>query len=323
MEPLISVIVPVYKVERYLDKCVQSIVDQTYQNLEIILVDDGSPDSCPQKCDAWRHKDPRIHVIHKENGGISTARNCGLQVATGTYYYFVDSDDTIVPTLFERVMEIFEEHDVDIVIFDSERITEDGNKLGGTEKLEQGFIPKEKVLSELIIGNINHYMWNKVYKSDVFDQVFFPTERVCFEDMPVTCEVVLNANRIYCLNERLYMYLQRSDSATSIMTAQKLTDAYLSRMECYLAMKSSYPMIAEQILWKVCRCALRLYDRSLWEIDDPEVLEDAKAFLALHRKKIMAEYPNLWYMIFYCAPKLYDFLRISKHRIGVLLRSIR
>lgn len=90
--PLISVIVPVYKVEQYLDRCVQSIVDQTYKNLEIILVDDGSPDNCPAMCDAWAAKDSRIRVIHKENGGVASARNVGLDNAVGQYISFVDSD---------------------------------------------------------------------------------------------------------------------------------------------------------------------------------------------------------------------------------------
>lgn len=89
----VSVIVPVYKVEKYLDRCVQSIVDQTYKNLEILLVDDGSPDSCPARCDAWAVKDDRILVIHKDNGGLSSARNAGLDIAKGTFVTFVDSDD--------------------------------------------------------------------------------------------------------------------------------------------------------------------------------------------------------------------------------------
>ena len=92
---LISIIVPVYKVEKYLDKCVESIVEQTYKNLEIILVDDGSPDNCPAMCDEWAQKDSRIKVIHKENGGLSSARNAGLDACTGEYIYFLDSDDYI------------------------------------------------------------------------------------------------------------------------------------------------------------------------------------------------------------------------------------
>ncbi|MFR7385271.1 MAG: glycosyltransferase family 2 protein [Anaerostipes sp.] len=102
MEELISIIVPIYKVEAYLDRCIESIVDQTYKNLEIILVDDGSPDGCPQICDNWKEKDDRIKVIHKENGGLSDARNAGMQIMTGTYVSYVDSDDWIAKICMKR-----------------------------------------------------------------------------------------------------------------------------------------------------------------------------------------------------------------------------
>ena len=102
MNPLISVIVPVYKVEQYLDECVQSIINQTYKNLEIILVDDGSPDRCPEMCDEYARQNSRIRVIHKPNGGPSSARNIGLNAASGLYIGFVDSDDVIAPNMYER-----------------------------------------------------------------------------------------------------------------------------------------------------------------------------------------------------------------------------
>ena len=100
---LVSIIVPVYKVEKYLDKCIESIVGQTYENLEIILVDDGSPDNCPAMCDRWAEKDSRIKVIHKENGGLSSARNAGLDACTGEYIYFLDSDDYIAENCIEML----------------------------------------------------------------------------------------------------------------------------------------------------------------------------------------------------------------------------
>ena len=98
-KPLVSVIIPIYNVEKYLDRCLKTIVGQTYNNLEIILIDDGSPDSCPQKCDGWAKKDSRIKVIHKKNGGVSSARNRGLDVATGEYISFIDPDDIIHPNI--------------------------------------------------------------------------------------------------------------------------------------------------------------------------------------------------------------------------------
>ena len=98
---MVSIIIPVYKVEKFLDECVKSVVAQTYRNLEILLVDDGSPDNCPAMCDAWAARDPRVRVIHKPNGGLSDARNAGIAGATGAYLYFADSDDTVAPTLVE------------------------------------------------------------------------------------------------------------------------------------------------------------------------------------------------------------------------------
>ena len=114
MNPLISVIVPVYKAEKYLDKCVQSIVNQTYKNLEIILVDDGSPDNCPEMCDEWAKKDSRIKVIHKENGGVSSARNAGLDNSFGDYIGFVDSDDFIENDFYECLYDNLVENGADI-----------------------------------------------------------------------------------------------------------------------------------------------------------------------------------------------------------------
>ena len=101
----ISIIVPIYNVEKYLDRCIESIVGQTYKNLEIILIDDGSPDNCPQMCDEWAKKDDRIKVVHKENGGVSLARNKGMDIATGTYIGFVDSDDYIDKNMYEKLMD--------------------------------------------------------------------------------------------------------------------------------------------------------------------------------------------------------------------------
>ena len=114
MTEKISIIVPVYKVEKYLDKCVRSIVEQTYKNLEIILVDDGSPDNCPAMCDEWARKDSRIAVIHKENGGVSSARNAGLAACTGDYVGFVDYDDWIEPDMYEYLLDISMKSNADV-----------------------------------------------------------------------------------------------------------------------------------------------------------------------------------------------------------------
>ena len=115
MDSLISVIVPIYNVEKYLERCVESIINQTYKNLEIILVDDGSPDNCPQMCDDYAKKDSRIKVVHKKNGGLSDARNAGMKVATGEYVSFIDSDDYISLDFYETLLETIVDNDSDIV----------------------------------------------------------------------------------------------------------------------------------------------------------------------------------------------------------------
>ena len=120
--PLISVIVPVYKVENYLDKCIDSIVNQTYNNLEIILVNDGSPDNCPQICDEWKEKDNRIKVIHKENGGVSSARNKGLEIATGSYIAFIDSDDWVEENYISSLYDAIVSNDAQVALCSYNRV---------------------------------------------------------------------------------------------------------------------------------------------------------------------------------------------------------
>ena len=127
MQPLISVIVPIYKVEEYLYKCVKSILAQTYTNLEIILVDDGSPDNCPAICDEFAAKDSRVTVVHKKNGGVSSARNVGLDTATGEYIGFVDGDDYIEPTMYETLYKYIVDNNTDVSVINCRIVDELGN----------------------------------------------------------------------------------------------------------------------------------------------------------------------------------------------------
>ena len=317
----ISIIVPVYKVEKYLDKCIQSIVDQTYSDLEIILVDDGSPDRCPEICDEWSRKDSRIRVIHQENAGVSAARNAGIRMAQGDYLYFVDGDDWIVPTLCEEVMKKFVEYDVDIVTFDCDQITESGESLGSTETLREGMLSQEDALRELLRGHINNYSVNKIYRCKVFRDICFPP-RTAFEDMAIAYKLFLNAKGIYCLNEKLYFYLQRDGSATSRLCVKKLGELFLSRWESYVYLKPIYPDIAEIVFPRVVLCAIRLYDRFLWERGDEEVYALAMCFLEENRDKILRMENASRYRLFYRCPAVYKALRLGKHYVGNTVRAI-
>lgn len=322
--PLISVIVPVYKVEKYLDKCVQSIVDQTYKNLEIILVDDGSPDNCPQMCDEWAKKDSRIKVIHKENGGQSSARNRGLAVASGDLLGFVDSDDWIALDLFERVVNIFNTYEPDIVEFDANCVNSNGEIYTSTEKIKEGMLSTEEALNELLMDNINNYVWNKVFKREVFAGVRFPEGRI-LEDMAIMPRLFLNSEKIYCSCEKLYYYYQRSDSSLHTTGIKEIGDLFLARYERYIALKNNkYPKAEKLSLDHATTTALQVYSISLWRKKvDKSIVASAKQFLAEHKEYILKNNPSLTYRLYYRARGIYAVLYVLKRESGKILRFIR
>ena len=165
---LISVIVPVYNVEKYLDKCIQSIVDQTYTNLEIILVDDGSPDNSGAICDEWAEKDNRIKVIHKANGGLSDARNAGLDIATGEYIAFVDSDDYIELDFYDKLYNVIKATNCDISICNLRKVYENNNvSVNNCDTFEITEYSTTEAMSALIDDKIRQVVWNKLYKADI------------------------------------------------------------------------------------------------------------------------------------------------------------
>ena len=322
MGSMISIIVPVYKIEKYLDRCIQSIVDQTYSNLEIILVDDGSPDRCPQICDEWSLRDRRIKVIHQENKGVSAARNAGIQVAQGELLYFVDGDDWIDLALCEKAVLAFAEHDADIVVFDCNKITEAGTILGNTEKLTEGILSTEDSLKALFQGHMNSYVWNKVFKRTVFQGITFPN-RTAFEDLAIVYKLFMNTSRIYCLNEQLYYYLQRTDSATAVIGPKKLGELFLSRWESYKNLKELYPDVAEIALQRAAWSAILLHDCSLWEQVNEEIYVSAMAFLREHKERINRTEHSLVYWLFFTVPGVYNLMRRTKHALGGFVRTLR
>lgn len=321
MGKLISVIVPIYRSEKYLDKCISSIVGQTYQNLEIILVDDGSPDKCPDMCDRWAEEDCRIKVIHKVNGGPSSARNSGIESASGDYLSFVDSDDWIALDLFERVMKIFDENDPDIVTFDCNRINEKGEIYASTENIEAGLISSEKAIHELLKGNINNYAVNKVYKKHVFEGVRFPEGRT-WEDMAIAYKLLLNCTSVYCYPAKLYFYYTRSDSISKMIDEKALGHIFLARYECHVALKEVIPSAQRLSLPLAVLSARRLYDRSLWSSVDADILALAKRFLAENRDTILNEIKDKKYWLFFKLPKLYSVVRILRHKIGIIVKRL-
>lgn len=174
--PLISVIVPIYKVEPYLEQCISSITDQTYKNLEIILVDDGSPDNCPAICDSYATKDPRIKTIHKKNGGLSSARNAGLAIATGEYIGYVDSDDFIEPAMYSTLLEMLEKDPKAGVAACRFNLVENGKikDHNSTIQIKEGTrISGENLIQEGLFCSYTVTVWNKLYRKEVIEDIKF------------------------------------------------------------------------------------------------------------------------------------------------------
>ena len=221
--PLVSIIVPVYNTEKYLDRCLNSIVGQTYDNIEIILVDDGSPDSCPQRCDEWAKKDNRIKVIHKQNEGLTCARKDGLSVAEGEYALFVDSDDYIDLSIVEEMVDKAVKTDMDITLCSyvkeankSEKISLSySNEVLKKEQLRDMFIlPIIRPMNDNI--STNGFMWTKLYKKSKIKDEYFVSEREYFtEDVIFNSLMALDINGIAVVNKPLYHYCENADSLTN------------------------------------------------------------------------------------------------------------
>lgn len=210
-KPLISVIVPVYKTEQYLDKCLTSIVNQTYENIEIILVDDGSPDSCPQICDDWKKKDNRIIVIHKVNGGLSSARNVGILKSKGEYVCFVDSDDYIAMDFVEYLFDMVEKNKTCISVAPYVVVTEK-KKISSDMGYNDAILSNKEVIERMILDKgITVSACSKLFKKELFDGIEFPIG-VLFEDTITTYKLMLKCDRISYGSYGGYFYYKRKGS---------------------------------------------------------------------------------------------------------------
>jgi len=250
-EPLISVIIPIFKVESYLPKCIESIISQTYKNLEINLVDDGSPDRCPEICEEYARKDSRIKVFHKVNGGLSDARNYGIRNSTGDYIGFVDSDDFIHETFYEKLMVMINEYDADISICDMLRfkdykdiLTDDlvchnDVALTNTEALKALFTAKD-------YGSV--MACNKLYKACLFKDhdIYFPIGCI-HEDNYTTYKLFYYSDKIVYTNDKLYYYLQRSTSIMGNSDIKKRMDGLAAAEEAVCFIDSNLPELKNEV----------------------------------------------------------------------------
>ena len=210
-KPLLSIIVPVYDVERYLPKCMDSILAQTFTDFELILVDDGSPDNCPALCDAAAAKDARIRVIHQKNGGLSAARNAGLDAARGAWIGFVDSDDYIAPEMYEAMYHAVQSTGADLALCDYVKVDETGALCTQTHvAVPQKSLTGRELLQKAYWTTVQ-IACNKLYHRTIFAQLRYPVGKLN-EDFFVIPEICLNTQKAVVVPDVLYYYVQRGDS---------------------------------------------------------------------------------------------------------------
>lgn len=233
--PVISIIIPCYGVEKHLDRCLNSIVNQTYQDLEIILVDDGSPDKVPQMCDEWAKKDYRIKVIHKQNAGLGFARNSGLEIATGKYVAFVDSDDYVDTKMYETLLKEAEKSDADAVFCGFKTEQRNGDWANSNEVSEltvwngpelESFVLDMVACAPHIKKERKFQMsvWHSIYRRSVItdNMIKFHSEReVASEDLPFQVDYIMHSNRIIYIPQSFYYYCLNETSLTATFKPEK------------------------------------------------------------------------------------------------------
>lgn len=268
---LISVIVPIYKVEQYLEECLDSILSSTYQNLEVILVDDGSPDKCPQICDDYAKFDSRIHVIHQRNQGLSAARNAGLQAATGAYIAFADSDDVISPVLYEKLLCVMQKENADLVACEHTRNIETldytCNCTEDQLHIVTGF---ESCLSVLTNSSqvrsftwTDCMVWNKLFRRDKIHALFRP-DAIPAEDLLFSWEYAKSCNKMVIIPKALYFWRPNQGSITQTpsisrfvalsfvwMTIAENTKDIGTTLRAHLRFRSAYN--AHNTMWRLLR----------------------------------------------------------------------
>lgn len=228
----LSIIVPIYNVEKYLERCLNSILTQTFKDFELILVDDGSPDNCGKICDYYLHLDSRIKVIHKKNGGLSSARNAGLEIAKGEYIGFVDSDDWIDETMYDTLYNIAKENYADIVQCKFRKIYENIHE-NGVKSNKITIVNKFEALNDLIKYGEMHVQsvvtWNKIYRRTLFNDIRFPNGKT-HEDEFTTYKLFYKSNKIVLTDNELYYYRQVPNSIMNTKFNKKRLD-YLDALE--------------------------------------------------------------------------------------------
>lgn len=287
-DPIISVIVPVYKVEKYLEQCVRSLLNQTYGNLEIILIDDGSPDSCPDMCNEYQKKDSRVKAVHKENGGLASARNLGLDIASGNLIAFLDSDDWLDLDTYERLLKAMFDKNADIVCM--EGIHTDGEKFYDKCfycKPTGTVISGKELTKQILLDKVASYVVVGLYKKECWQNIRFPVGRL-YEDLPTTFRVFERAERVTYVDETFYKYRENLQSISYTPNPIKTYHQFLGYKTHYESAKEKYPEIFRDVTALTAHYATSTYFHYCTDAHtelEPHICE-VESFLNENKKNI-------------------------------------
>lgn len=261
MSETISVIVPVYNVERCIGKCIESIRGQTYQELEIILVDDGSTDSSGRICDQYAEKDARIKVLHKQNEGLSDARNSGLEICAGKYVGFIDGDDWIAEDMYEFLYNTLNEHQADVAVCGHFMESDEDGVYGaeGDDGEVRVYNTREAVKAVVEDRLIHSYAWDKLYKRETFEGIRYPSGRYV-QDIFTTYRVFMNAERVVCANVAKYYYYQRKNSIQRTRGEKLNWDQFSVYLERIHVLEKDYPELREFLIVSLLKFSVGAYN---------------------------------------------------------------
>lgn len=287
METLITIVVPIYKVEQYINKCIDSIINQTYTNLEILLVDDGSPDNCGKICDDYAEKDSRIHIIHKKNGGLSDARNAGIEIAKGEYITFIDSDDYVEDDYIEYLFGLIKEFNSFIAVC-THYIKHPNGKIDSNSSTKRFSITSIKFLERMLYHDIiDISAWAKLYKTDLFCDIKYPVGKI-FEDAGTTYKLIDKCDKIACGFESKYYYMLRKNSIVTSEFNLKKLDLIDMTNEMTEYLNKKYPELKTATLRRQAYAYLStlrqmVSSSKLYREEERKILN----FIKLHRKELL------------------------------------
>ena len=258
---LVSVIVPVYNVEKYVERCVNSLLTQTYKNLEIILIDDGSTDQSGCLCDSLAIKDQRIKVVHQKNQGLSGARNAGLNHMKGKFVTFVDSDDYVLENYVESLINILNENNGDISAVSEERFYGERAEITPNKGKKESvcvYSNEQAIATMLYRKGLNSYVWGKLYKKELFEKIRFPVGMI-FEDLRIISQLYDLAKRVVFSPVKCYCYYQRQGSIVNSKFNRKKMEQVTASEEVLEFVERYHPQIKEAAISKVFICAVDVF----------------------------------------------------------------